>query len=71
VLRVLAELPGRLASRDPGWETYLVRLALAYHDAHEHAPATPMGDEQPGAVHGARVRLARAVQDVLMGPDRL
>ncbi|GGP04952.1 anticodon-binding protein [Nonomuraea glycinis] len=70
VLRVLAELPGRLASRDPGWEAYLVRLALAYHDAHEHAPAAPIGDEQPSAVHGARVRLAQAVQDVLVGPDR-
>ncbi|WP_336208404.1 anticodon-binding protein [Nonomuraea sp. LPB2021202275-12-8] len=71
VLRVLAELPGRLASRDPGWEAYLVRLALAYHDAHEHAPAVPVGDAEPGAVHAARVRLARAVQDVLVGPDRL
>ncbi|MGW4801184.1 anticodon-binding protein, partial [Nonomuraea sp. NPDC004297] len=33
VLRVLAELPGRLRSREPGWEAYLLRLALAYHDA--------------------------------------
>ncbi|GAA3581221.1 hypothetical protein GCM10022419_073440 [Nonomuraea rosea] len=71
VLRVLAELPGRLVSRDPGWETYLVRLALAFHDAHEHAPAVPVGDERPGAVHTARVRLARAVRGVLMGPERL
>jgi hypothetical protein len=71
VLRVLAELPGRLVSRDPGWESYLVRLALAYHDAHEHAPAVPMGDALPGELHGARVRLAQAVQDVLVGPERL
>ncbi|MGI5283461.1 anticodon-binding protein [Nonomuraea polychroma] len=71
VLRVLAELPGRAVSRDPGWETYLVRLALAYHDAHEHAPAVPRGDEPVTAVHTARVRLAQAVGGVLMGPERL
>ncbi|TDE56860.1 anticodon-binding protein [Nonomuraea mesophila] len=71
VLRVLAELPGRLVSRDPRWEPYLVRLALAYHDAHEHAPAVPMGDAQAEPVHTARVRLAEAVGRVLTGPDRL
>lgn len=71
VLRVLAELPGRLVSRDPGWENYLVRLALAYHDAHEGAPAVPVGDEPVRAVHTARVRLAEAVQNVLPGPDNL
>ncbi|MGN9838515.1 anticodon-binding protein [Nonomuraea sp. H19] len=71
VLRVLAELPGRLASRDPGWETYLLRLALAYHDAHEHAPAVPVGDAPPGPVHTARVRLAAAVGNVLVGPERI
>ncbi|MFI7697699.1 anticodon-binding protein [Nonomuraea sp. NPDC049480] len=71
VLRVLAELPGRVISRDPGWERYLVRLALAYHDAHEHAPAVPRGDQEAGPVHTARVRLALAVAAVLMGPERL
>ncbi|MEV4222915.1 anticodon-binding protein [Nonomuraea sp. NPDC049725] len=71
VLRALAEVPGRLASRDPGWEAFLVRLALAYHDAHEHAPAVPIGDTPAGPLHGARVRLARAVRDVLVGPDQL
>jgi arginyl-tRNA synthetase len=71
VLRVLAELPGRRASRDPGWEQYLVRLALAYHDAHEHAPAVPVGDEPVRPVHTARVRLAEAVREVLMGPERM
>jgi len=71
VLRVLAEIPGRLGSRDPAWAAFLVRLALAYHDAHEHARAVPMGDAPAGAVHGARVRLARAVRGVLVGPDRL
>ncbi|WP_433438611.1 anticodon-binding protein [Nonomuraea sp. CA-141351] len=71
VLRVLAELPGRMVSREPGWETYLVRLALAYHDAHERAPAVPVGDEPPGPVHTARVRLADAVRSVLPGPERL
>ncbi|MFC7589215.1 hypothetical protein ACFQYP_40195 [Nonomuraea antimicrobica] len=71
VLRVLAELPGRLGGRQPGWESYLLRLALAYHDAHERAPAVPVGDEEPGPVHTARVRLAQAVRMVLPGPERL
>ncbi|SEG58593.1 arginyl-tRNA synthetase [Nonomuraea solani] len=71
VLRVLAELPGRRVSREPGWETYLVRLALAYHDAHERAPAVPVGDEEPGPVHTARIRLAETVGKVLPGPERL
>ncbi|MCG5215951.1 DALR anticodon-binding domain-containing protein [Streptosporangium soli] len=67
VLRVLAELPGRRSSRDAGWPGYLVRLALAYHDAHERAPAVPRGDEAVGTVHIARVRLAGAVRLVLAG----
>jgi arginyl-tRNA synthetase len=71
VLRVLAELPGRAASRDPRWATYLLRLALAYHDAHERAPAVPRGDEPAAPLHTARVRLAEAVAGVLTGPDRL
>ncbi|MFC5832374.1 anticodon-binding protein [Nonomuraea insulae] len=71
VLRVLAEVPGRLVSREPGWESYLLRLALAYHDAHEWAPAVPVGDEEPGQVHAARVRVAEVVRKVLPGPDRL
>ncbi|MFI6479889.1 anticodon-binding protein [Nonomuraea sp. NPDC050663] len=65
VLRVLAELPGRRASRDPGWPAYLVRLATAYHDAHENAPAHPKGDEEPSELHTARMWLAQAVQKVL------
>ncbi|MFC4589207.1 DALR anticodon-binding domain-containing protein [Sphaerisporangium corydalis] len=65
VLRVLAELPSRRVSRDPGWPAYLERLAGAYHDAFERAPALPKGDEAPSATHAARVRLARAVREVL------
>ncbi|MGW5684332.1 anticodon-binding protein [Nonomuraea sp. NPDC003754] len=71
VLRLLAEIPGREASRDPGWQSYLPRLALAYHDAHEHAPAVPRGDGRPEPVHTARVRLAAAVWTVLPGPERI
>ncbi|WP_219470129.1 anticodon-binding protein, partial [Nonomuraea rhizosphaerae] len=71
VLRVLAELPGRRVSRTPGWEAYLFRLASAYHDAFERAPALPMGDAPPEPVHTARVRLAEAVLKVLPGPERL
>lgn len=65
VLRVLAEVPGRRVSRSPGWDGFLVKLALAFHDAHEYAPAIPKGDEKPETVHTARVRLARAVGDLL------
>ncbi|MFO7249799.1 MAG: DALR anticodon-binding domain-containing protein [Actinomycetes bacterium] len=64
-VRVLAEWPSR--RRRPGLDhgPYLERLALAYHDAHERAPALPRGDEPVGAVHVARVWLARAVRAVL------
>ncbi|MBE1566201.1 anticodon-binding protein [Nonomuraea africana] len=71
VLRLLAELPGRRMGRDPGWAAYLPRLALAYHDAHEGAPAVPKGDEEPDPVHTARVRLAEVVLVVLPGPERI
>ncbi|GAA4218933.1 arginyl-tRNA synthetase [Streptosporangium album] len=65
VLRSLAEVHGRRVSRDPGWAAYAGQLALAYHDAFERAPALPVGDEEPSALHLARVRLAGAVRDVL------
>ena len=71
VLRVLAELPSRRVSGNPGWDRYLLRLALAYHDAFEGAPALPVGDEPPKPVHTARVTLAEAVEKVLPGPDRI
>ncbi|WP_433253123.1 anticodon-binding protein [Streptosporangium sp. CA-135522] len=80
VLRSLAEVHGRRVSREPGWAAYVERLALAYHDAFELAPALPKGDERPSALHAARVRQARAVRDVLSeglgalgetAPDRL
>ncbi|MBP2705176.1 anticodon-binding protein [Microbispora sp. RL4-1S] len=66
VLRLLAELPSRSAGRDPAWAAYVERLALAYHTAHEHAPAAPAGDGPPTALHTARVWLARAVRAVLV-----
>lgn len=65
VLRSLAEVDSRRASRDPGWAAYTEQLALAYHDAFERAPALPVGDEEPSALHAARVRQAGAVRDVL------
>ncbi|AWS41069.1 DALR anticodon-binding domain-containing protein [Streptosporangium sp. 'caverna'] len=80
VLRLLAEVHGRRASRDPGWAAYTERLALAYHDAFERAAVLPMGDEEPSPLHTARVELARAVRAVLAeglaalgetAPDRL
>ncbi|MEV4248545.1 DALR anticodon-binding domain-containing protein [Streptosporangium canum] len=80
VLRSLAEVHGRRVSRAPGWAAYTEQLALVYHDAFERAPALPSGEEEPSALHAARVRLARAVRDVLAeglaalgetAPDRL
>ncbi|MFC4534439.1 anticodon-binding protein [Sphaerisporangium dianthi] len=65
VLRVLAELPSRRAGRDSGRPAYLERLAEAYHDAFEHAPAIPKGDETPTGTHVARLCMARAVRKVL------
>ncbi|MBX6385418.1 MAG: anticodon-binding protein [Microbispora sp.] len=65
VLRVLAELPSRRESRDPGWAAYLERLAEAYHTAFEHASPLPKGDEPPSETHAARVRMAEAVRRVL------
>gem|GEM_PF-587332 len=46
VLRLLAEPPSRGAGRDPRWAGYAERLALAYHDAHERAPAVPRGESR-------------------------
>lgn len=65
VVRALAEWPSR--ARRPGRDParYLERLAAAYHDAHENAPALPAGDAPAGEVHAARIWLARAVQVVL------
>lgn len=65
VLRALAEWPSRTRrpSRDPA--PYLRRLATAYHDAHEHAPALPYGDAPFTPLHTARLRLAEAVRVVL------
>ncbi|MEU8177107.1 anticodon-binding protein [Microbispora hainanensis] len=65
VLRVLAELPSRRESRDPGWAAYLERLAEVFHTAVERASPIPMGDEPPSEVHAARVRMGEAVRLVL------
>ncbi|MBD3146044.1 DALR anticodon-binding domain-containing protein [Microbispora bryophytorum] len=65
VLRVLAELPSRRDSRDPGWAVYLERLAEVYHAAVERASPIPRGDEPPTEVHAARVRMGEAVRRVL------
>lgn len=67
VLRVLAELPSRRESRDPGWAAYLERLAEAYHAAVERAAPIPRGDEPPSELHAARVRMGEAVRRVLGG----
>ncbi|RAY15742.1 anticodon-binding protein [Actinomadura craniellae] len=66
LLRALAELPARAdqAARqdDPiPLRKHLERLAEAYHDVYERCPALPVGDEKPGAAHGARRTLAEAV----------
>jgi arginyl-tRNA synthetase len=77
VLRALAELPSRTVSREPRWAAYLEQVATAYHDAHEHAPAIPMGDQPVEPIHTARLWLAEAVRIVMRSlaggalPDRL
>ncbi|WP_248964318.1 DALR anticodon-binding domain-containing protein [Sphaerisporangium perillae] len=65
VLRVLAEAPSRREGQDAGRVAYLERLAGVYHDAFEHVPAIPKGDEAPTGAHAARVWMARAVRKVL------
>ncbi|RCG31081.1 anticodon-binding protein [Sphaerisporangium album] len=56
---------GGAPGREPGWPAYLERLAESYHDAFEHAPASPKGDEPPTGTHVARLWMARAVRRVL------
>jgi arginyl-tRNA synthetase len=63
-LGALAELPGRAdqavrEGRAVPLVKFLVRLADIYHDFFEQYPALPRGGEKPGAVHAARVTLAR------------
>lgn len=62
LLRLLGEMPGWAAGEARGFVSFLERLGHAYHDVHERYPALPKGDEKPGAVHGARVALARAAR---------
>ncbi|WP_019629329.1 DALR anticodon-binding domain-containing protein [Actinomadura atramentaria] len=67
---VVADLPcrARQAEREQDPRPFalcLERLAAAYHDVHERCPALPKGDEKPGAVHAARVTLARAARIAL------
>jgi arginyl-tRNA synthetase len=65
VIRVLAEAPSRRLNPSHGLPAYLERLATAYHDAHEHAPALPQGDTPPTPLHIARLHLAEAVRTTL------
>ncbi len=65
VIRVLAEAPSRRLHPSHGLPAYLERLATAYHDAHEHAPALPQGDAPPTPLHTARLHLAEAVRVTL------
>ncbi|NJQ04991.1 DALR anticodon-binding domain-containing protein [Streptomyces lonarensis] len=59
---LLALLGERHRAGSAGW---LVRLADAHLDAATAAPVLPQGPEKPGAVHRARLALARATATVL------
>jgi len=63
LLGLLGEMPG-WASQE-GFPGFLVRLADGFHDVYERCPALPSGDEEPGAVHAARVTLAEAARVAL------
>lgn len=72
LLGMLAELPARAAHATTAADTdplrhHLERTADAYHDVYEQCPALPLGDEKPGAMHGARRTLAQATGIAVRG----
>jgi arginyl-tRNA synthetase len=70
LLRALAELPRVVAAaatlREPHRVArYLEDTAAAYHRYYDSCRVLPMGDEEPGDLHRARLRLVEATRVVL------
>jgi arginyl-tRNA synthetase len=57
---------GAARQREPDWVIrYLEQVASAWHTFSETCPVLPVGDEQPGPVHAARLALCEATRQVL------
>jgi arginyl-tRNA synthetase len=70
LLRALAEFPRVVAAattlREPHRVArYLEETAASYHRFYDSCRVLPMGDEEPSALHRARLRLVEATQVVL------
>jgi arginyl-tRNA synthetase len=70
LLRALAEFPRVVAAattlREPHRVArYLEETAASYHRFYDNCRVLPMGDEEPGDLHRARLRLVEATQIVL------
>jgi arginyl-tRNA synthetase len=72
LIRMLGEFPPVAASGAPDRVLrYLARLADASHDFTDTCRVLPMGDEEPGPRHGARLALCQATRQVLANGLRL
>jgi arginyl-tRNA synthetase len=70
LLRALAEFPRVVAAATTLREAhrvarYLEDTAASYHRFYDNCRVLPMGDEEPGDLHRARLRLVEATQVVL------
>lgn len=76
LIRVLGEFGGVVASaaqrREPHRVArYLEQVATAHYEFSDHCRVLPMGDEQPGPLHAARLALCHATRQVLANGLRL
>ena len=76
LIRTIGEFPRVVASaadlREPHRVArYLEELAAAYHRFYDTCRVLPMGDEEPGALHAARLALSTATRQTLANGLRL
>ncbi|MQA12846.1 MAG: hypothetical protein GEV09_01400 [Pseudonocardiaceae bacterium] len=72
LIRTMGEFGSVVAMREPHRVArYLERLAGAFHRFHGSCRILPMGDEEAGALHSARVALCDAARQVLANGLRL
>src|SRR4029079_13230169 len=76
LLRALAEFPRVVAAATALREPHRVARSLedthaSYHRFYDNCRVLPMGDEEPGDLHRARLRLVEATQVVLGHRPRL